>query len=156
MTCRKDDSLQSISVQLDGKNYSYWGYVMKNFLRGKSMWGYASGVRLKPTDKNATDYADSLDTWEADNAKIITWINNLLHTPLVLSWPSMRLSNRFGIIWKDCTRGLTLPNNINWKPIFAHFGKKIWASKNFILPCLNYGTSWQSQNHQNCEHFQLT
>jgi len=26
-TC-KDDSLQSITVQLDGKNYSYWSYVM--------------------------------------------------------------------------------------------------------------------------------
>jgi len=31
VTC-KDDSSQSISVQLDGKNYSYWSYIMKNFL----------------------------------------------------------------------------------------------------------------------------
>ena len=56
MTGRKDDSLQSISVQLDGKNYSYWGYVMKNFLRGKSMWGYVTGVKVKPTDNKAADY----------------------------------------------------------------------------------------------------
>ncbi|XP_073154102.1 uncharacterized protein [Henckelia pumila] len=76
MAGRKDDSLQSISVQLDGKNYSYWTYVMKNFLRRKSMWGYVTGVCVKPADIKAADYAKSLDTWEADNAKIITWINN--------------------------------------------------------------------------------
>ncbi|XP_075489501.1 uncharacterized protein LOC142528343 [Primulina tabacum] len=76
MATRKDDSLQSISVQLDGKNYSYWGYVMKNFLRGKSMWGYVTGVRDKPTDQTNPDYAVSLDVWEADNLKIIALINN--------------------------------------------------------------------------------
>ncbi|XP_073132810.1 uncharacterized protein [Henckelia pumila] len=31
---------------------------------------------VKPADIKAADYAKSLDTWEADNAKIITWINN--------------------------------------------------------------------------------
>ncbi|XP_073309961.1 uncharacterized protein [Primulina huaijiensis] len=76
MATHKDDSLQSISVQLDGKNYSYWCYVMKNFLRGKSMWGYVTGVRDKPTDQMNPDYAVSLDVWEADNLKTITWINN--------------------------------------------------------------------------------
>ncbi|KAG6475385.1 hypothetical protein ZIOFF_064603 [Zingiber officinale] len=76
MSGRTEDSLQSISVRLDGKNYSYWGYVMKKILRGKSMWGYISGVRVQPTDINADDYAKSLDIWETDNAKIITLINN--------------------------------------------------------------------------------
>lgn len=76
MSGRKDDSLQSISVQLDGKNYSYWSYVMKNFLRGKSMWSYVSGVRVKPTDTKAADYEASVDVWEANNSKIITWVNN--------------------------------------------------------------------------------
>ena len=76
MASRKDDSLQSISVQLDGKNYSYWSYVMKNFLRGKSMWNYVTGVKNKTTDTKAADYASLLDVWEADNSKIIMWINN--------------------------------------------------------------------------------
>jgi hypothetical protein len=26
-----------VSVRLDGKNYSYWSYVMRNFLKGKKM-----------------------------------------------------------------------------------------------------------------------
>ena len=71
----KDDSLQSISTQLDGKNYAYWSYVMKNFLRGKSMWGIVSGTRLKPVT-GSEDYAAKLESWETDNSKIITWINN--------------------------------------------------------------------------------
>lgn len=33
-----NDSLQSISVRLDRKNYSYWHYAMKKFLKDKKMW----------------------------------------------------------------------------------------------------------------------
>jgi len=47
----KDDSLQSISVQLNGENYSYWSYVMKKFMIGKDMWSYIDGTYVKPTDK---------------------------------------------------------------------------------------------------------
>ncbi|KZV56542.1 hypothetical protein F511_16141, partial [Dorcoceras hygrometricum] len=72
MASRKDDSLQSISVQLDGTNYTYWSYVMKNFLRGKSMWSYVTGVWVKPIDDTATDYAVLVDNWEVANS----WINN--------------------------------------------------------------------------------
>ncbi|GKB12550.1 gag-pol polyprotein [Tanacetum coccineum] len=49
MAIRKDDSLQSISVQLDG-------------------------TKTKPVDGD--NYAMLLDTWEVDNSKVITWINN--------------------------------------------------------------------------------
>ncbi|KAE9594256.1 putative gag-polypeptide of LTR copia-type [Lupinus albus] len=43
MATERDDSLQSISVQLNGSsNYAYWSYVMRNFLIGKRMWGYVS------------------------------------------------------------------------------------------------------------------
>jgi hypothetical protein len=44
----RDDSLQSVSVRLDVKNYSYWSYVMRNFLKGKKMWGYVSGPYVIP------------------------------------------------------------------------------------------------------------
>jgi len=43
MTTERDDSLHSVSVRLDEKNYSYWSYVMQNVLKGKKMWGYVSG-----------------------------------------------------------------------------------------------------------------
>ena len=75
MAAERDDSLQSVSVRLDGKNYSYWSYVMRNFLKGKKMWGYVSGTYMVP--KNSEEkYAELIDIWEANNAKIITWINN--------------------------------------------------------------------------------
>lgn len=77
MAGERDDSLQSISVRLDGKNYTYWSYVMKNFLKGKKLWGYINGDLNKPNDKtNVEKYAELLDVWEANNSKIITWINN--------------------------------------------------------------------------------
>ncbi|XP_073152779.1 uncharacterized protein [Henckelia pumila] len=76
MVSCKDDSLQSISVQLNGKNYMHWSYVMKNFLREKYLWSSVTGVRIKPTDETTTNYANLVDSWEAVNSKIITWINN--------------------------------------------------------------------------------
>ena len=72
----RDDSLQSISVQLVGKNYTYWSYVMKNFLKGKKLWGYVSGTFVKPRDEKVENYMKLVDVWESDNSKIITWINN--------------------------------------------------------------------------------
>jgi len=75
MAIEKDDSFQFVSVWLDGKNYSYWSYVMRNFLKGKRMWGYVSGTYVIPKNTEEEDVA-LIDTWEANNAKIITWINN--------------------------------------------------------------------------------
>jgi hypothetical protein len=60
-----------MSVRLDGKNYSYWSYVMKIFLKGKKMWRYVSETYVLPrsTDEG---YATLIDAWKANNAKIIT------------------------------------------------------------------------------------
>jgi hypothetical protein len=75
MTIKRDDSLQSVSVRLDGKNYLYWSYVMKNFLKGKKIWGYVSGTYVIPKNTKEGDVV-MIYTWETNNAKIITWINN--------------------------------------------------------------------------------
>jgi len=50
---------------------------MKNFLKGKKMRGYVSGTSVKPLniDKSCTTL---IDVWEANNAKIIIWINNFV------------------------------------------------------------------------------
>jgi len=77
MTIKRDDLLQSVSVMLDGKNYSYWSYVMKIFLKGKKMWGYISGTYVVPKNIKDGDTA-SIDALEANNAKFITWINNFV------------------------------------------------------------------------------
>ena len=44
MATEKDNSLQSMSVKLNGKNYSNWSYVIRNFLKGKKLWGYVTGT----------------------------------------------------------------------------------------------------------------
>ena len=50
---------------------------MRNFFKGKKMQGYISGTSVMPrnTDK---DYVTLIDAQEANNAKIITWINNFV------------------------------------------------------------------------------
>jgi len=48
---------------------------MRNFLKGKKMWGYVSGTYVVPKNTEEGDNV-SINTWEANNAKIITWINN--------------------------------------------------------------------------------
>jgi hypothetical protein len=35
MSTERDDSFQFVSVRLDGKNYLYWSYVMRNFSLGQ-------------------------------------------------------------------------------------------------------------------------
>jgi len=75
MATERDDSLQSMSVRLDEKNYSYWSYAMRNFLKGKKMWGYVSRTYVIPKNIEEGDVV-LIDKWEANNTKIITWINN--------------------------------------------------------------------------------
>jgi len=75
MATKRDDSLQSVSVRLDGKNYLYWSYVKRNFLKSKKMWGYISGTYVVPKNTEE-EVTASIDIWEANNVKIITWINN--------------------------------------------------------------------------------
>jgi len=58
----RDDSLQFVSVRLDGKNYSYWSYVMRNFFKGKKMWGYVSETSMIPKNIEEGD-AVLIDTW---------------------------------------------------------------------------------------------
>ena len=33
---------------LNEKKYSYWSYAMRNFLKGKKIWGYVSGTSVIP------------------------------------------------------------------------------------------------------------
>jgi hypothetical protein len=74
MATRRHDSFQYVSVRLDGKNYSYWSYN-EIFLKGKKIWGYVSRTYVVPKNNEEGDDA-LIDAWKANNAKIITWINN--------------------------------------------------------------------------------
>ena len=63
MATERDDSLQSVSVKLDGKSYLYWSYVMINFFKSKMMRGYVSGTSMIP--KNTDEgYAALIYVWK--------------------------------------------------------------------------------------------
>jgi len=47
----------------------------EKFSKGKKIWGYVSGTYVVPKNTKEGDVA-LIDAWEANNAKIITWINN--------------------------------------------------------------------------------
>ena len=40
------------------------------------MWGYVNRDLEKPKNEKAENYIDLVDVWEANNSKMITWINN--------------------------------------------------------------------------------
>ena len=42
----RDDLLQSVSVRLDKKIYSYWSYEMRTFFKGKKIQGYVSETSM--------------------------------------------------------------------------------------------------------------
>ena len=42
------------------------------------MWGIVTCDRKKPTDDKVANYATLLDSWENNNSKIITQINNFV------------------------------------------------------------------------------
>ncbi|PWA71849.1 hypothetical protein CTI12_AA263730 [Artemisia annua] len=46
------------------------------------MWGYVTGVKKMPTDNKLDNYDVLLETWEVENSKVITWINNSI-TPSI-------------------------------------------------------------------------
>jgi len=71
----RDNSLQFVNMRLDEKNYLYWSYMTRKFFKGKKIWRYVSGTLVKP--KNIDEgYVALIDALEANNTKIITWINN--------------------------------------------------------------------------------
>jgi len=64
---------------------------MRNLFKGKKMRGYVSGTYVIPKNTKEGDVA-LIDAWEANNAKIITWINKMhylrilnKHYPLLFS-----------------------------------------------------------------------
>ena len=50
---------------------------MRNFHKGKKMWEYVSGTYVIPKNTEEGDVA-LIDAQEANNTKIITWINNFV------------------------------------------------------------------------------
>ncbi|XP_026415881.1 uncharacterized protein LOC113311255 [Papaver somniferum] len=96
MSC---EDFQHITAKLDGTNYTHWFFLMKSFLKGKSMWKYIDGTETKPKestsiikDKGTETLASSLETWETNNHKIPTWIGNTLITSISMQLTSFEVA----------------------------------------------------------------
>ena len=73
-----------------------------------------TGGRPKPSDKKVDDLMTLTDVWEADNAKIIMWINNYVTHSIGAQLKKCRLRMRSENIWRDSTLNLILPSSISW------------------------------------------
>ena len=72
-------------------NYTYWSFLMRNFLLGRGLWKVVSGVTNKPP----SDKAKELDEWETNNAEVL----HSFQTPQSLS---------LGFIQQNCKISLGL------------------------------------------------
>lgn len=61
----------SIPIKLDGTNYRVWSKVLEIFIAGKEMKGYITGRKLAPAENDP-----SFDKWEAEDARVKSWILN--------------------------------------------------------------------------------
>jgi hypothetical protein len=143
MAIERNDSLQSVSVRLDGKNYSYWSYVMRNFLKGKKMWRYVSGtyVFLKNTEEGDVVL---IDIWEANNAKIITWINNSVEHSIGTQLAKYKTTKE---IWDHLQRLFTQSNFA--KQYQLENDIRALHQKNISIQKFYSEINWLLQNRQN-------
>ena len=73
---------------------------MRNYLKGKKMWGYVSGTYVVPKN-NEEKYAELIDTWEGNNAKIITWINNSVEHSIGTQLAKYETAKE---VWDQCVK----------------------------------------------------
>jgi len=79
---------------------------MRNFLKGKKIWGYVSGTYMIPKNIEEGD-AVLIDTWEANNAKIITWINSSIEHSIGMQLAKYETTKE---IWDHLQRLFTQSN----------------------------------------------
>ena len=70
------------------------------------MGGHVIGTCVKPKSTNE-DYAIELDMWEANNSKIITWINNLVEHSIGARLPKYEMAKE---VWDHLWRLYTQSN----------------------------------------------
>ena len=93
-----------------------------------------------------------MESWEANNSKIITWINNYVSQSIGVHMQNMKQQKRFGITWIGCMCCPTLQNNISWRLICGLFNKTWAYSRILFCHVQPFGTSWLLLNMLNYNH----
>ena len=89
-----EDKLQAISIRLNGKNYSYWSYVMENFIVDKEVSGHVTGTTVPPSDTKKDHYAASLLKWHQENAQILTWFHNSIEPSIGMNFSKFKIDKK--------------------------------------------------------------
>ncbi|XP_062075565.1 uncharacterized protein LOC133779645 [Humulus lupulus] len=71
------------------------------------MWGYVSGTSTKPKDDKDESFTEQLDLWDANNSKIITWINNSVQQSIGIQLAKYETAKE---VWEHLERLYTQSN----------------------------------------------
>ncbi|XP_062114577.1 uncharacterized protein LOC133825682 [Humulus lupulus] len=71
------------------------------------MWGYVSGTSTKPKNDKDESFAEQLDLWDANNSKIITWINNSVQQSIGIQLAKYETAKE---VWEHLERLYTQSN----------------------------------------------
>ena len=64
------DNSNTVGIEkLDKNNYQPWKFRMRNYLIGKSLWGYVTGEEKEPVLPTQNATADDLKAWKTWNEK---------------------------------------------------------------------------------------
>eukprot|EP00268_Persea_americana_P015300 TRINITY_DN16998_c0_g1_i7.p1 TRINITY_DN16998_c0_g1~~TRINITY_DN16998_c0_g1_i7.p1 ORF type:complete len:163 (+),score=20.30 TRINITY_DN16998_c0_g1_i7:753-1241(+) len=93
------DKIDVISVKFTGTNYLSWSFHLINFVEGQGMLGYLDGTTPKPIAGTiATSTTPAVDdkiisTWNQCNAKMITWILNLVDSSFSMALQAFTMAS---------------------------------------------------------------
>ncbi|XP_062111046.1 uncharacterized protein LOC133822654 [Humulus lupulus] len=71
------------------------------------MWGYVSGTSTKPKDDKDESFVEQLDLWDANNSKIITWVNNSVQQSIGIQFAKYKTAKE---VWEHLERLYTQSN----------------------------------------------
>ena len=108
MASEKDDSLQSISVQLNGQNYPYWSYVMKFFWKARECGAMLMELLLSLKTSKMQNLQSSWKPGMSKTQRSLPRSIILFHNRYGCNLQSMIWLWLFRTIWKSCMYSLVL------------------------------------------------
>lgn len=131
--------------RLDGTNYVEWSLNAQNKIRGRKHWGYISGTKAAPENKNSDEY----EAWEDENCLVKSWLLDSMTKEIRSLF--IRLATTKDIwdtvqqtysVNQDASRSYQLYREVistqqNGGSVITYFGKlqKLWLEYDTITNC---------------------
>nr|CAD1835381.1 unnamed protein product [Ananas comosus var. bracteatus] len=131
--------------RLDGTNYTEWSLNAENKIRGRKRWGFISGKKVAPEDKDSEDY----ETWEDENCMVKSWLLDAMNKvirSLFIRLPTAKeiwdTAKKTYSVSQDASRAYQLYCEItsvrqNGGSVISYFGKlqRLWQELDAIENC---------------------